>query len=132
MSYEAEAATIRTHFKAGWGETTPVAYENQTLKPPNGAPWVRLTILNGDAFQADMVPGATRHRHPGAVTVQVFTEHGTGDGKARRLGDTAAALFRGQTIGGIVFRTPTVRAVGSDRTWYQVNVTAEFFRDSIF
>jgi len=133
MSYEAEAATIRAHFEQEWAsftETTPIAYENEPFTQPDG-PWVRLAIVNAPAFQADMAP-EPRYRHPGTVVVQVFTHDGTGNATARRLAEQAAGVFRGRTVGGIVFRAASVLPQGTDGTWYQVNAQADFFRDSTF
>lgn len=133
MSYDAESQLIRQTFLAAWrafADSPPVAHENAPFKPPSNA-WVRLSIINAEAFQADMA-AAPRYRHPGVVIVQVFVPHGTGDGRARRLADQAAGVFRSRTIGNIVFRAASVLPQGSDGTWYQVNATAEFFRDSTF
>lgn len=136
MSSKATAAAIRGRFQAEWGATTAVAYENTTFDPPKDAdgeplPWVRLVVRTGEASQADMAE-APRFRHPGAAVVQVFTKHGSGDGRARDLAGRAEAIFRRFQSGGLAFRAPYQTVVGSDGSWFQINVTAPFFHDQVF
>lgn len=130
--YEGEGQALAAHFESEWDDETPIAWPNADFDPPDGAPWVRFTLRSADANQADMAPDP-RFRHDGAVIVQVFVPKGAGSGRALELGDRAAALFRATTIGPAVFRAPRIDEIGDDgRGWWQVNVIAPYFRDTVF
>jgi len=128
MSFETAGNTIRSRFATQFAliqPTVPIHYDNDAGDPPDSGPWVRLTILDGDASQVSL--GATRRwRNPGVVTIQVFVEVGIGDGLAREIADDVAAIFRGVTVSGVIFRAPSIRRVGPDGKWYQVNVSTPF------
>lgn len=142
MTYLAETVAIQALFDAGWDQATyPVAWPNLQFDwrddavDGSGRPkaWVRFSIAGGfdGAFQASLGPTPIQ-RHTGVVFVQVFAPMDKGASEALTLADTAAAVFRGQSTAGVTFRTPSVNAVGSDGTFYQVNVTAPFWRDTTF
>ncbi|AAX84858.1 possible peptidoglycan binding protein [Xanthomonas phage Xp15] len=125
MSYFQEKLDIENYFKANWPDT-PIFYENRTAN--STGTWVRLTIQNGDAFQASN--GEVSYRHPGVVFVQIFTKKEVGSGEALKLADKVDALFRSKTLGNIQFKVPQVQKVPSTTEWYQVNVSTEFYRGS--
>ena len=139
--YEDAGNAIRTRFKADWivlgpVPRTPIAYDNGRYEPVDGTAWVRLSILDGDAEQADLAP-SPRMRHVGLVVVGIFVPSGKLDGAARALGDAAAAIFRRlvlPTAAGdkILFRAPAYRVIGTEPPWHQASVTTAFYRDSIF
>lgn len=134
MGYQSAHSTIRTRFSTQWSivqPTIPVSYPNVAFTPPTGAPWVRVSIADATAKQASL--GATQnfHRHNGIVTIEVFAPVATGDSQALTLADDAADIFRGWQSVGVQFRTPSIRTIGSDGTWYQVTVLTEFWRNSL-
>ena len=64
-----------------------------------------------------------------------------GDKTALDLADEVAALFRRQQVslkvdevekGAMVFRSPSVRVIGVDGAFFQVNVNIPFVRDYIY
>jgi hypothetical protein len=134
MSYQSAHSTIRTRFADEWAivqPTIPVAYPNVAFTPPAAAPWVRLSITDATAKQVSLGAAQNYHRHNGLVMIEVFVPVATGDSTALTLADDAADIFRSWQSVGLQFRTPSIRTLGSDGTWYQVNVLIEFWRDSL-
>jgi hypothetical protein len=139
MSFAEDANAIRACFAGLWSllrPTVPVAFDNSAFDPARDAqdasgdpaPWVRLTIVPGEGFQASL--GTPRiWRSTGIVMVQVFAPLGQGDGPANELADDAAAVFRGVSLGSVIFRAPSLTRIGSDGAWYQVNVATPFQSD---
>lgn len=127
MSYDADRQTIEG-ILAVW-TTTPIVYSENAPMPDSGN-WIRLNILNAQAYRSAI--HQQHYRHPGIVVIQVFTERESGTGLSTRYGDTLAALFRGVTSGGIKFRAATVRNIGPTEGWYQTNVEISFERDEVF
>jgi hypothetical protein len=139
MSFADDANAIRSRFATEWPPlrpTVPVAYDNAAFDPAadardadgDPAPWVRLTIIPGDGFQASL--GTPRvWRSTGLVTVQVFVPLGQGDGLARELADDVAGLFRGVSLSGLIFRAPSLTRIGADGAWYQINVATPYQAD---
>lgn len=135
MSYESEHNELRQRFETQWASETPVAWPNVEFKPPEEDAWVRFTIVNADARQASFGDATNFHRHPGMVMVQVFTPVNRGDKEALQLADQVANIFRNWYSSGSRIRfqiTPTVKPVGVDRNWFQVNVSCPYIRDSLF
>lgn len=141
MTFATDASTIRSHFAAEWlllRPTVPIAYDNIAFDPAvdaldpmgNPAPWVRFSILPGDAFQASL--GTPKvWRSTGLVTVQVYVPVGQGDGLAADLADDASGIFRGVRLDGLIFRAPALTNIGEDGAWYQINVTTPYLAELI-
>lgn len=126
MNYLEEKRIIETYFESLWTHT-PVMFENKQYD--GDSEWIRLSIQNGDAFQATMGDDPA-FRHPGVVFVQIFTKTDTGSGRALELADFVDALFRNLVLPeGIYFKMPQVRKVQNSE-WCQVNVSTEFYRGS--
>lgn len=121
---------------------TQIAWPNREFTPPTKASWIQVSIQSGDAAQIEFgSPGGATHRHPGIVTVQVFTPANWGDKTCLDLADQVAALFRRQRVsfededgkhGSIVFRSPAVRTIGVDGAYFQTNVSIPFVRDYLY
>jgi hypothetical protein len=120
-----------------WTET-PVAWPNRDFEPPAAGEWITVTFRQGDAFQLEFGGSETAvtHRHPGVLFVQVFSRANKGDKRCLELADGVADIFRrarsGFSDGGMVFRTPAIRAIGVDGAYYQVNVTVPYIRDVLY
>jgi hypothetical protein len=139
MSFTEDANAIRVCFAGLWPllrPTVPVAYDNSAFDPVsdaldaggNPAPWVRLTIVPGDGFQASL--GTPKiWRSTGIVVVQIFAPLGQGDGLANELADEVAVVFRGVSLGRVIFRAPSLTRIGPDGAWYQVNVATPYQSD---
>jgi hypothetical protein len=133
MNWSSASVAIQSSFSTSWGSATAVAYPGVRYEPAVGTPFVRIAIIPGESLQASMA-GVTRRtfRHIGVVIVQCFRPTHEGEKTALTLAENAAAVFRGTTISGIVFRAPTYETVGSSGGWYQVNVTVPFSFDALY
>ena len=139
MSFLQTSTTIRSRFAQEWPQlrpAVPVAYDNVAFDPGrdaldaerNPAPWVRMTIIPGEGFQASL--GTPRvWRSTGVAVVQVFVPLAQGDAGAYGLADDVATIFRGVSVDGVVFRAPSLTRIGPDRSWYQINVATPFQAD---
>ncbi len=134
MGYAAIEQTIRERFEAQWPTSfspeVPHIHDNSGQEPNKNSPFVRLTILQGDAFQVEM--GVTRRwRRPGVVTVQIFIPVGQGTGDATVFGDTVRDIFEGRTISGVIFRATSVQRLGRSENWLQWNAVTPFQSDEL-
>lgn len=134
MSYEAEHNALRNRFDTQWS-ATEVAWPNQKFKPPEAIAWVRFNVRNADARQASFGDETNFYRHPGVVTVQVFAPIVKGDKEALQLADQVSTIFRNWSDSGTGIRflqPPTVKTIGTDVNWHQVNVVMPYYRDTLF
>ncbi len=135
MSYEGIANTIRSRFKTLIAEvqSLPIQYDNQDFKIPDNRLWARCNIKFGESRQVSIGGGASgnRFRHVGLLMVQLFQPLDRGDKAALALADGIAGTFRGVTVSGVTFRTPSVQNVGRVNGWWQVNVDCPFCADQI-
>jgi hypothetical protein len=131
--YANDSAVIRQRFAAQWAGVSPtIAYTFGDVKfdPPAAAPWVRLTILPGEAVQVEM--GMKRRvRRTGLVVVDIFVPAGSGDGLAKSLGDAVAGIFQLRTLSGVVFRATSMERVGPDGPWVQYSASTPYQADSL-
>lgn len=81
--------------------------------PPKDSAWARLSILTGAESQVSMGK-LRRFRRLGIVEVGLFLPLGSGDGEAKVLADAVAAILRGRTVQGLVFRAVSLTRVGPD------------------
>ena len=72
MTAISDAVTIGQHFATQFGllrPTVPIDVDNAAFKPPDRAPWVRITIRPGDS---QLVTLGDRKRYPsGRVSVRI-------------------------------------------------------------
>ena len=129
MSYAAEREAIETRFAAAW-TATPIAWDNVDFTPPEG-PWVRLHIVNGEAFQASM-GSPVLVRHPGLIQIEINTPAGIGSGTAMTLADQACAIFRFALFDGIVCRSASKHRLIDREGWSVALVEIPFQRDEFF
>lgn len=127
------AGDIRQQFETAWqaGPNTKIAWDNVEFDPTGETEWVRVALLPGDAFPAAIGPSAPE-RNAGVVVVQVFTERGTGAGRADELAEEVKKVFRGAPLAGVRFRVATeVAADRGEGRWYQRNVQVPFQADVV-
>jgi len=135
MTYEAEYNALRARFESQWANTTPIAWPNVDFKPTDESPWVRFSIVSTDVRQASFGAATNFYRHPGVIIVQVFTPILQGDKEALQLADQVASIFRNWSDAANRIRflsPPSVKAIGEDKPWYQVNVSCPYIRDTLF
>ena len=137
MSATEENTAIRTLFNAGWGTTTPIAYENEAFTPPSDADtsYVSLIIRPDDASQHEIGSTNVTFRQPGLIFVMIFSPPDKGNAAALALGEQAAVIFRRQsstfTDGRILYRAPSIKPIGiTDEGYFHVNVVIPYVRDS--
>lgn len=108
-----------------------------TLDPPSqDTDWMRVDIgheAGGQASLSGPVNGATRWGQDGLITVQCFGRMSAGGiTKAMEMACAVRDAFRGRaTAGGVWFKRQTIREVGQDKGWYQVNATIIFDYDEV-
>lgn len=117
MGYANDSQVIRERFEAQWpgsgSPTVQYTFAGLVFDPPKNAPWVRLTVLTGEEVQRAM--GKYRlYRRTGFVDIGIFVPVGSGDGLAKELADRVAAIYRGRTVGNIVFRGVSLNYAGPD------------------
>lgn len=130
MSLATARRDIEKRLADNWG-TTPIAYDGVPFDPPADAAWIRLQILDGDAFRVNIgQPGV--HRQTGVIMIQIYTPTETGSNTARQYADTLSALFRDITFNGITCRTPNPFNIGDTGGWYQFNVAIPYYYDGVY
>jgi hypothetical protein len=132
-----EISAIIHEALAGIGVTV-VKYDGvDSLDPPSlEVNWARATIGHEDGGQRSLsgpTSGKIRWGENGVIVVQCFglmTEGGLT--KAVQMACAVRDAFRGRaTAGGVWFRRQTIREVGIDKGWYQVNATLTFDYDEV-
>ena len=130
MSLATARRDIEKRLQDNWG-TTPIAVDDIPFSPPKESAWVRLRILDGDAFRVNIgQPGV--HRQTGTIMLMIHTPVGTGSNTARQYADTLSELFRDITFNGITCRTPTPYNVGEVAGWYRFNVMIPYYYDGVY
>lgn len=130
---EADKA-IQAAFFAGWGSTTPIAWDNVDFDgEAQNTAWVRLNVQFVSGTISSLGKATARFfRNQGLVFVQVFTLVGRGKSENTVLATTARNIFRGTHLtGGLWFRNEAIVDVGPDGKWYQQNVSANFVFEEI-
>ena len=138
-TFEALAGAFSTGWKtlkstgppAVYEEKTPIAWPNVNFTPPSG-PWVRFNVLDGEgSWRSIGSPGSNIAGYVGVVVIQIFVPLLSGESTARDYADAAAAIFQGQTIGGIRFSPATAQILNTSLAdgWHQINVSIPFRRD---
>lgn len=110
---------------------SPLTYDNLNFDPPDdGSVWARLTIQNLNGDRAALGKGMTLFRREGLVTIQIFVPIGSSTFVADQLSDSIAEAFEdAAAVGNIWFRNTTMREVGPDGTFHQVNIVTQYVYD---
>jgi Bacteriophage related domain of unknown function len=116
-------------FVSGSEPLFPIQYENHPFMRPDGAPWGRFLMREGQ--RANATVGNDLKRTPGFVMVQFFLPEDTGTKPAADAADKMAEIFDDTTItgtwGAIQFFSVGKQNVGkTDDGFYQVNISVEF------
>lgn len=107
MNYEEAESAIQTRFNLNF-DAVPKRFENTVWKE-SPTEWVEFFILNGNSDIASIgSPGCTKYRHVGVVAIHIYVPKSTGTKRRNALTDQVSAVFRGQTVDGIIFRAPNV------------------------
>jgi len=130
MSLATARRDIEKRLADNWG-TTAIAYDNVDFSPPQGAAWIRLALLDGDAFRVTIGNPGT-HRQTGIILLMIFVPLSEGTHVVRQYADTLSALFRDVQFNGITCREASPVNVGAVEGWYQYHVNIPYFYDSVF
>lgn len=139
MGFAASLKAIEERFAAGWAlhaATYPAAYGDAPFKVPSASPWVRLTVAQGSAEQAELGAFGTPAliRYVGLVFVQVFVPQASTtrpDRVAAEVADLVAGVLQRRTLslpsGGVVrlyettlSRAPLLEKAGSGLAQYLI------------
>lgn len=134
MTYEEARNAIQGYVDANWSSTPSgtIAYDNLPFTPPSAAPWLRLNLRHAAGYQAGFGGGTRRYRRNGVALLQIFVPEGEGPSEAMQLGDDAMGLFKGRVLsGGLRFGPVSLREIGVEDGWFQVNVAADFTFDEV-
>ena len=126
MSFANERTSIESRLNSNW-TTTTIQWENVDFDTPNNAPWVRLSILNGDS---DYRAIDSKKVHLGLIVIQLFTPINTGTATAKGYVDALAAIFDDQSFDDAVCGVASMANVGTSDIWYQINITIPYRRDA--
>lgn len=111
----------------------PLFYDDRPGEPPtNGTGWARVNIQHNLGAQSTISNpiGNNLFRRDGLLTVQIFAPIGKGLSQADALAKVALDAFEGKsTPNGVWFRKVRMREIGPDKSWFNVNVYAEFNYD---
>lgn len=135
MSFETRFQQMADRFVTEFGTSEPnveVLWDNvQDDDNPNAREeWVRVAVNWGDSRSASMP--ARRYRTNGVFQVQVFVPKGSGTERAYEIGDNVRAAMQGVNVSGVRFRATSLRRVGVDERWFQINANTPFqFDDNI-
>lgn len=107
-------------------------FDNQGVDAPIKGQWIRFTIIPGETEQVEL-GSKKRFRYFGIATAQIFDEIGKGTKDINLLINAinTSGIFRSVSVGGVVYRTPSVLRVGRVANWYQVNVNIPFYADDV-
>lgn len=106
-------------------QSITAVYDNGPDEHPDDALWVRWTVLPGASNQIELGANPS-YRTVGVAVAQIFQPIKQGDKAALELADVIVTTFRAVTDTGVKFLVPSVRVVGRDGAWWQVNVTCPF------
>jgi len=127
---------IEQRLGAEWG-STPVVFENDLWSAPDTpAPFVFVEVF-GDFFSQASIGGgegleANLWREEGQLLLHVMTPNDTGSRAARVTAKQLLDLFRGQEIGGVVFRDAAIGAGEPGRNfanYYAMTASVTWQRD---
>ena len=136
MTTYAEAASdIRSLFSDLWVDTLsyPVEWPNETsaatLPPVTQTPWGRMVVLHATGGQISLPAGKgqARYARGGVAIFQIFVASSLGTSQIYGLVKRITDLFDGKRgADGTYFRNTRIREIGTDGSWYQVNVYVDF------
>jgi hypothetical protein len=133
MSSENIRAKITDLFKTGFTLAHPtikVDYENTKFDQPSGAPWVRLSIIDG-LDRRENLGNETRFRTHGVVNIQIQVPENTGTAAMRAIQDSVKAIFLDRQVpmtgGSITFCNGDFKGPRQINGWYSRSYQIEFY-----
>ena len=135
-TFEEARQEILTTFKTAWDTTGhPAYYENIREDLTSSVePWARVTLRHVTGRNASITGGIGNQRfeRTGNLMVQVFVPTGEGLTEGLTLAKVVADAFEGvSTASGVWFRNTRVNEIGSEGSWFQINVIVDFLYDEV-
>lgn len=110
--------------------TYQVAYANTAFTPPTDAPWLSVDIQFGDnSYITLQAPTTGRNRQAGVVTINIFSDVGTGAAAAYTIAERIKDLFDRKTVNDVMFDPasgPNQITSGLSDSFFQVQVVVSF------
>lgn len=101
--------------------------EKSFNKPTDKSPFCRVSINIITTENAEL--GTKFQRVRGVLTVQCFTQAGTGEKKSNLLTGKVGDIFQNKNFDSIQFFTMEPVKVGNDSGWFQQNANLDFLFD---
>lgn len=136
MSSAAVYDVVQQRLAALW-TATPVVFENQDWPTADTPAAFVFVEIYGDSFDQASIGGgdaldANLWREEGQLLMHVLVPSGTGSRAARAHAETLAVLFRGQEIGGVIFRGASLGATEpgvQDGQYFRMTCAVSWQRD---
>lgn len=131
MTWQALFNAIRSRFMTLVEQAIPISvqYDNAEFTPPDASSWVHFTVLPG-ATDLEELGAQKTWRDTGTAVANVFVPLLLGDAAALAIAETIKQAFRGVSVGGVTYRSPSVRTVGATGgKWWQVSVSCPWYAD---
>ena len=107
-----------------------VAYSNTAFTPPTDAPWLSVDIQFGDnSYFTLQAPATGRNRQSGVLTINIFSDVGTGAAAAYTISERVKDLFDRKTVSQVIFDPasgPSQIASGLSDSFFQMQVSVSF------
>ncbi len=133
-TFQAIEDAIRTRFNTQItiSQNVTTLFDNQDNEPPTTGRWIRFTVTPGETEQVEL-GSSKRFRQFGIAVAQIMDEIGKGTKNINLLINAinTSGIFRSVSVGGVVYRTPSVLRVGRVGNYYQVNVLIPFYADDV-
>lgn len=108
---------------------TTIVYDNQKTPDVVTDPWIKVNIIHGGNFQADIGATNTRYRRMGIILFQLFGKLNIGTEELSQLVAHIETVFRGKKVDGVNYITPDIINLGRVGQYYQYNVFCPFWVD---
>ena len=114
------------------GQNVITIFDNQDIEPPTIGQWIRFTVTPGETEQVEFGI-KKRFRQFGMAVAQIMDEIGKGTKDINLLINSinTSGIFRSVSVGGVIYRTPSVLRVGRVGNFYQVNCLIPFYADDV-
>jgi hypothetical protein len=115
--------------------SVPVSFESVPFNQPESA-WMRVAIVDGRAYVANIGRGRQIDRHVGCVQVDCLVPENTGTAAAIMMAEWAGGLFRLQNValsdGSTVrYRVPDVSNHGIQSGMFRCTMRVPYWRDEV-
>lgn len=129
---------VNGSFTTYWAARTPIAYANKTFDPAeevgdeDDAAWVRLALVGSDDGGQQRFSNSVDRNHfsrNGRVVVEIYVRQGTSNQRAYTLAEDVLTWMENPVPGvanTVLSNLTAPVEIGSDGTWYQVTVTADW------